>query len=134
MLQLFNEIQSLDGEADGYISPNELRVLLQRLNIHFTAKRFEDAFSLFDTNADGKINLMEFHAFIFPSDATEVLHTGVMSLSVAWFTNCDVEQINRLKRLKKFEVSMPNGTPHQALENSSPKRRTGLLSSVNIAQ
>ena len=72
MLQLFNEIQKLDGEEDGYISRNELRVLLMRLNIHFTAKKFEDAFALFDADVDGLINLKEFHAFIFPSTAKEV--------------------------------------------------------------
>ena len=77
MLQLFHEIQNLDGDEDGYISPSELRVLLQRLNIHFTNKRFEDAFSLIDTNADGVISLMEFHAFIFPSDASEVVRIDV---------------------------------------------------------
>ena len=65
MLQLFWEIQSLDGTDDGYISHSELRALLIKLNIHFTEKRFEDAFNLFDTDLDGKITLTEFHAFVF---------------------------------------------------------------------
>lgn len=72
LLQLFYEIQNLDGENDGYIGHAEMRVLLERLNIHFTAKRFEDAFSLFDTDADGRFNLIEFHSFIFPSTTSEV--------------------------------------------------------------
>lgn len=64
-MQLFWEIQSLDGSNDGYISKSELRLLLQRLNIHFSAKKFEDAFNLFDLDMDGKITLMEFHEFVF---------------------------------------------------------------------
>jgi hypothetical protein len=71
LLQLFDEIQCLDGAHDGFISHNELRVLLRRLNIHFTLRRFDDAFSLFDKDADGRINLLEFHAFIFPTEASE---------------------------------------------------------------
>ena len=72
LLHLFNDIQSLDGEEDGFISRDELRVLLQRLNIHFSKRRFDDAFSLIDSDVNGYITLMEFHAFIFPSNATEV--------------------------------------------------------------
>lgn len=72
LIQLFNEIQVIDGEADGYISRHEFRALLERLNIHYTARRFDDAFGLIDKQADGFITLMEFHGFIFPSHASEV--------------------------------------------------------------
>lgn len=72
LLQLFNEIQSLDGLDDGMISPNELKHLLRRLNIHFSNKSFEDAFAIIDTNCDGFVSLMEFHAFIFPKEAAVV--------------------------------------------------------------
>jgi Ca2+-binding EF-hand superfamily protein len=65
-LRLFLEIQRLDGMDDGFISKRELKLLLERLNIYFSARKFNDAFALFDNNYDGHIGLREFYDFIYP--------------------------------------------------------------------
>jgi hypothetical protein len=114
LMKLFNDIQCLDGEEDGFISPGELRVLLQRLNIHFTAKRFEDAFMLLDAQADGCITLMEFHAFVFPADATAK---------------------NRLQRIQKMaEIGhMPMPEHMQAKQATHTRqRRTGTMQTKTV--
>ena len=72
ILQLFREIKSLDGDSEGYITKSELRLLLQKLNIHFSQRRFDEAFQLFDANVNGRIELTELYDFIFPESANQV--------------------------------------------------------------
>lgn len=127
LLQLFNEIQSLDGEADGYISPSELRVLLQRLNIHFTKKRFDDAFSVMDTSADGYITLMEFHAFIFPSDASEKKRLARIQ---------KMADIGHMEIPEEIKATMPRSTmgPKARGIDRLQSRRSGLRNIHSTAQ
>ncbi len=68
VVKLFAEIQRLDGENDGYISRNEFKLLLLRLNICFSARKINDAFAQFDLNANGKIDIKEFNNFIFEKE------------------------------------------------------------------
>jgi Ca2+-binding EF-hand superfamily protein len=70
--QLFNEIQTLDGISDNLVSKDELKVLLQKMNIFFSKSRFEAAFKLIDIDMSGTITLTEFIDFIFPDEAREV--------------------------------------------------------------
>ena len=82
LLQLFDEIQGMDGNDDGYITKHEFRILLNRLNIYFTKRRFDDAFGMIDTQVDGMITLTEFHAFIFPSDAMKVSYSLLFTIMI----------------------------------------------------
>lgn len=146
LLQLFNEIQCLDGEADGYISMSELRVLLQRLNIHFTAKRFDDAFSIMDSTADGRITLMEFHAFIFPSDASErkratriqkMVDHGHMQLPAAMLQ--DIKKLAFEPRIMKRRTALSNihsgnSSPMKYMENDLKVTRRDNSSLINFFQ
>lgn len=69
--QLFNEIQKLDGISDNLVSKEELRVLLQKMNIFFSKSKFDRAFEIFDTDFSQTITLAEFVDFIFPDPARE---------------------------------------------------------------
>lgn len=82
VVKLFAEIQRLDGENDGYISRNEFRLLLLRLNICFSARKIDGAFAQFDVNANGKIEIKEFSNFIFEKDHFAVRRTKPTSISV----------------------------------------------------
>lgn len=73
--QLFTEIQNLDGISDNLVSKEELKVLLQRLNIFFSKNKFDRAFEIIDVDMSGTITLSEFVDFIFPDAAREVLLT-----------------------------------------------------------
>ena len=72
--QLFAEIQNLDGISDNLVSKEELKVLLQRLNIFFSKSKFDRAFEIIDVDMSGTITLSEFVDFIFPDAAREVLN------------------------------------------------------------
>lgn len=71
VLLLFGEIKSLSDNCDGYISKKELRLLLQKLDIHFSERRFNETFRLFDANVDGSIGLSELYNFIYPEKANK---------------------------------------------------------------
>ena len=72
MTQLFTEIQNLDGISDDLVSKDELKVLLQKLNIFFSKSKFDRAFELIDVDMSGTITLSEFVDFIFPDAARKV--------------------------------------------------------------
>jgi hypothetical protein len=76
LLILFSEIQRLDGCDDGVISRSEFRLLLQRLDIHFSDDRFEDAFLMLDINNDQCIGLKEFYEFLYPQAQVHFLKTA----------------------------------------------------------
>jgi hypothetical protein len=69
--QLFSEMQNLDGISDNLVSKDELKVLLQKLNIFFSKSKFDRAFEIIDIDMSGTITLSEFIDFIFPDDARE---------------------------------------------------------------
>ena len=72
VMQLFAEIKNLSNTSDGFISKSELRLLLVKLNIHFSNDRFDEAFQMFDLNSDGRIGLKELYDFIYPDPANKV--------------------------------------------------------------
>jgi Ca2+-binding EF-hand superfamily protein len=80
--QLFNEIQTLDGISDNLVSKDELKVLLQKMNIFFSKSRFEAAFKLIDIDMSGTITLTEFINFIFPDEAREVSYYNIIFSSL----------------------------------------------------
>ena len=72
VIQLFTEIQNLDGISDDLVSIDELRVLLQKLNIYFSKSKFDRAFEIIDVDMSGTITLSEFVDFMFPESARKV--------------------------------------------------------------
>ena len=72
MTQLFSEIQKLDGIDDNLVSRDELKVLLQKINLYLSKRKFDAIFQLIDVDMSDTITLSEFIDFIFPDSALEV--------------------------------------------------------------